>query len=42
MKFDKEQRDKKINVGDAITAKDIVKLGNAFRLKTPNGYVTAD
>ncbi|MGE7837992.1 N-acetylmuramoyl-L-alanine amidase [Viridibacillus arvi] len=42
IKFDKEQRDKPINVGQAVTAIEIVKYGSAYRLKTKYGYVTAD
>ncbi|MEK4760747.1 N-acetylmuramoyl-L-alanine amidase [Viridibacillus sp. FSL E2-0187] len=42
IKFDKNQREEKIEPGEAVTAKEIVKYGSAYRLKTKYGYVTAD
>lgn len=42
IKFDKNQRDEKIEPGKAVTANEIVKYGSAYRLKTKYGYVTAD
>lgn len=42
IKFDKNQRQEKIEPGEAVTAIEIVKYDSAYRLKTKYGYVTAD